>query len=94
MSWDKSIGALSIKIRASVQFLAAGRDIRVPLYCTIALRLRRALLFPLDFRAVLIQEISIRQIQQSNEKFCDIYYYFNFLSAHRREFYDTEICFE
>lgn len=58
MSWDKSIGALSIKIRASVQFLAAGRDIRVPLYCAIVLRLRHALLFPLDFRAVLIQEIS------------------------------------
>lgn len=60
MSWDKSIGALSIKIRASVQFLAAGRDIRVPLYC-IVLRLRRALHFPLDFRVALIHEKSTRE---------------------------------
>lgn len=48
MSWDKSIGTLSIKIRVSVQFLTAGRDIRVPLYCAIVLRLRRALRFPLN----------------------------------------------
>lgn len=52
MSWDKSIGALSIKIRASVQFLAAGRDIRVPLSPsrTIVLHLRHALPLPLDSR--------------------------------------------
>lgn len=43
MSRDKSIGALSIKIRASVQSLATGQDIRVPLCRTNVLHLPRAL---------------------------------------------------
>lgn len=45
MSRDKSIGALSIKIRAFVQSLATGRDIRVPLCLTDVLHFCRALAF-------------------------------------------------